>query len=86
MKSMKALIKILLKNPSAIALAETGEAGIRKGKAGPARSLPQKMPNIPVLSEENKGKKCLVLDLDETLVHSSLREEKRAHGDTCKYR
>ena len=68
-----------VKNPSAIAMAEMGEAGVRKGKAGPARSLPQKLPNIPALSADQKGKKCLVLDLDETLVHSSLREEETAH-------
>jgi len=28
---------------------------------------------LPPLSPENKGKKCLVLDLDETLVHSSFK-------------
>ncbi|ETO27314.1 carboxy-terminal domain RNA polymerase II polypeptide A small phosphatase 2, partial [Reticulomyxa filosa] len=28
---------------------------------------------LPPLSPENKGKRCLVLDLDETLVHSSFK-------------
>merc|ERR1740123_542866 len=28
---------------------------------------------LPTLSPENQGKKCLVLDLDETLVHSSFK-------------
>ena len=28
---------------------------------------------LPPLTPENKGKKCLVLDLDETLVHSSFK-------------
>ncbi|KAG8874035.1 hypothetical protein FRC20_006880 [Serendipita sp. 405] len=30
-------------------------------------------PLLPPLSKENKGRKCLVLDLDETLVHSSFK-------------
>lgn len=71
-----------VKNPSAIAMTETGEASVRKtvgNRSGPARGLPQKLPNIAPISSENKGKKCLVLDLDETLVHSSLREEESAH-------
>jgi len=32
---------------------------------------PQRMPNIGPIARADKGKKCLVLDLDETLVHSS---------------
>jgi len=28
---------------------------------------------LPILSPNNKGKRCLVLDLDETLVHSSFK-------------
>jgi RNA polymerase II subunit A small phosphatase-like protein len=28
---------------------------------------------LPPLAPEDKGKKCLVLDLDETLVHSSFK-------------
>jgi carboxy-terminal domain RNA polymerase II polypeptide A small phosphatase len=43
------------------------------------RALPQRLPHIAPLSHENKNKKCLVLDLDETLVHSSLREEENAN-------
>ncbi|ETO07277.1 SCP-like phosphatase [Reticulomyxa filosa] len=30
---------------------------------------------LPPLSPENKGKRCLVLDLDETLVHSSFKKK-----------
>jgi len=43
------------------------------------RGLPQRHPHIGPVSATNKGKKCLVLDLDETLVHSSLAEEPGAH-------
>ena len=43
------------------------------------RGMPQRHPHIGPVSSINKGKKCLVLDLDETLVHSSLREEPLAH-------
>ena len=31
---------------------------------------------LPILAPEFKGKKCLVLDLDETLVHSSFKVNK----------
>jgi hypothetical protein len=34
---------------------------------GPSESL------LPPLAPEDRGKKCLVLDLDETLVHSSFK-------------
>jgi carboxy-terminal domain RNA polymerase II polypeptide A small phosphatase len=44
-----------------------------------ARGMPQRHPHIGPVDKSNKGKKCLVLDLDETLVHSSLREESLAH-------
>jgi len=30
-------------------------------------------PLLPLLADKNKNRKCLVLDLDETLVHSSFR-------------
>lgn len=30
-------------------------------------------PLLPPLSPSHKGRKCLVLDLDETLVHSSFK-------------
>lgn len=30
-------------------------------------------PLLPAISSKHLGRKCLVLDLDETLVHSSLR-------------
>ena len=45
----------------------------------PMRGMPQRHPHIGPLEAKHKGKKCLVLDLDETLVHSSLREEALAH-------
>jgi hypothetical protein len=42
---------------------------------GPVRQRPQSTRRRPGLlgepREDNVGKKCLVLDLDETLVHSS---------------
>eukprot|EP00606_Chrysophyceae_sp_TOSAG23-5_P001394 GSChrysophyteH2.ASY1.ANO1.301.1 assembled CDS len=41
--------------------------------------MPQRHPHIGPIEAKHKGKKCLVLDLDETLVHSSLREEALAH-------
>ena len=34
---------------------------------------PDRIRLLPELHEDDKGKKCLVLDLDETLVHSSFR-------------
>lgn len=71
---------------SSIALANVGTSDNRGGSSGkgtkargPPRSLPQKLPNIEPATGANSGKKCLVLDLDETLVHSSLREEESAH-------
>jgi RNA polymerase II subunit A small phosphatase-like protein len=33
---------------------------------------------LPPIKPEFKGKKCLVLDLDETLVHSSFKVRRRA--------
>ena len=40
---------------------------------------PQSIPDIAPLSKEFFGKKCLVLDLDETLVHSSFEPVAQAH-------
>jgi carboxy-terminal domain RNA polymerase II polypeptide A small phosphatase len=78
-----------VKNPSSVAMTKVGGAdsssngGKNKQQAGrqggPSRSLPQKLPVMEPPSGNNVGKKCLVLDLDETLVHSSLREEASAH-------
>lgn len=34
---------------------------------------PNKKHLLPAISEEHQGRKCLVLDLDETLVHSSFK-------------
>ncbi|GAA5946987.1 hypothetical protein JCM10213_002923, partial [Rhodosporidiobolus nylandii] len=49
------------------ALISRGGVGIPIGEDG----LPH--PLLPELSEDLKGRKCLVLDLDETLVHSSFK-------------
>lgn len=38
-----------------------------------AVSLPNKKHLLPPISEDHLGRKCLVLDLDETLVHSSFK-------------
>lgn len=40
--------------------------------AGPSAPEPQKW-LLPQIAPEHKGRKCLVLDLDETLVHSSFK-------------
>ena len=32
---------------------------------------------LPPIASEHKGRKCLVLDLDETLVHSSFKVSRR---------
>lgn len=40
---------------------------------------PQSIPDVPPISKEHIGKKCLVLDLDETLVHSSFEPVSQAH-------
>ena len=41
-------------------------------EAGPSQPEPQKW-LLPPVAAEHKGRKCLVLDLDETLVHSSFK-------------
>ncbi|KPM43357.1 hypothetical protein AK830_g3170 [Neonectria ditissima] len=41
-------------------------------EAGPSAPPPQKA-LLPAIAPEHKGRKCLVLDLDETLVHSSFK-------------
>ena len=54
---------------------------MRGGGASPRRSAPRSRPLppggdrdlLPPLAREDIGKKCLVLDLDETLVHSSFQ-------------
>jgi RNA polymerase II subunit A small phosphatase-like protein len=40
-------------------------------EAGPSRSETKAL--LPPIAPEHKGRKCLVLDLDETLVHSSFK-------------
>lgn len=47
---------------------------IRKGGIGiPLGPDGKPQPLLPPIAPEHRGRKCLVLDLDETLVHSSLR-------------
>ncbi len=41
--------------------------------------MPLVMPQMGEVSVKNKGKKCLALDLDETLVHSSFQPVEQAH-------
>ncbi|OZJ05555.1 hypothetical protein BZG36_01691 [Bifiguratus adelaidae] len=51
--------------------------------ARPEETMAESQPPVPALlppvSEANVGRKCLVLDLDETLVHSSFRSIPNAH-------
>lgn len=44
---------------------------------GSNRNPPARMPDMPILDSNNK-KKCLALDLDETLVHSSFQPVEKA--------
>lgn len=48
------------------------EIGSAYGKGSSKPSTPGK-PILPPMSAEHTGRKCLVLDLDETLAHSSFR-------------
>lgn len=43
------------------------------------RPMPLSMPSMGETSQNNSGKKCLALDLDETLVHSSFQPVERAN-------
>lgn len=43
------------------------------------RNRPVKYPNTKTILPQNVGKKCLALDLDETLVHSSFQPVPSAH-------
>ena len=48
-------------------LIREGGAGIPVGPDGVPRPL------LPPIAPQHAGRKCLVLDLDETLVHSSFK-------------
>ncbi|KAH8828312.1 protein phosphatase [Flagelloscypha sp. PMI_526] len=53
---------------------EEEERLIRSGGNGiPVGPDGKEQPLLPPIAPEHKGKKCLVLDLDETLVHSSFK-------------
>ncbi|KAH7910579.1 HAD-like domain-containing protein [Hygrophoropsis aurantiaca] len=54
------------------ALIMNGGAGIPKGPDGSLRPL------LPPIAPQHVGRKCLVLDLDETLVHSSFKSIQHA--------
>lgn len=55
-------------------LSEEDEMLIRNGGAGiPIGPDGKPCPLLPPVAPEHAGKKCLVLDLDETLVHSNFR-------------
>ncbi|KAG6917440.1 hypothetical protein DXG01_002526 [Tephrocybe rancida] len=55
------------------------EAMIRKGGSGiPIGPDGREQPLLPPLLPEHAGRKCLVLDLDETLVHSSFKAVQQA--------
>ncbi|KAG2132777.1 HAD-like domain-containing protein [Suillus clintonianus] len=55
-------------------LSEEDEMLIKNGGAGiPIGSDGKPCPLLPPIAPEHTGKKCLVLDLDETLVHSNFR-------------
>ena len=50
----------------------TPTAPVAVAEAGPSGEEPRKA-LLPPIAPEHKGRKCLVLDLDETLVHSSFK-------------
>jgi RNA polymerase II subunit A small phosphatase-like protein len=55
-------------------LSEEDEMLIRNGGAGiPIGPDGKPCPLLPMIAPKHVGKKCLVLDLDETLVHSNFR-------------
>ena len=44
-----------------------------------SRGRPAKYPNTKGIAPQHVGRKCLALDLDETLVHSSFQPVPQAH-------
>jgi len=48
-------------------------AAARHEEVSTALAVPQIKALLPAMRPEHKGRKCLVLDLDETLVHSSFK-------------
>lgn len=50
----------------------TAVVAVPQPEVGPSAPEPQKW-LLPPIAPEHKGRKCLVLDLDETLVHSSFK-------------
>ncbi|KAK7472625.1 hypothetical protein VKT23_000738 [Stygiomarasmius scandens] len=61
-------------DPSSLEEQAEEERLIRNGGTGiPIGSDGRPMPLLPPIAPEHVGRKCLVLDLDETLVHSSFK-------------
>lgn len=59
----------------------TATAAIALAEAGPSAPEPTKW-LLPPISPEHSGRKCLVLDLDETLVHSSFKVDLTPTGSS----
>lgn len=58
--------------PGPPATGPTAVVAVPQSEVGPSAPEPQKW-LLPPIAPEHKGRKCLVLDLDETLVHSSFK-------------
>lgn len=65
-------VKIDLPPPPPLAERQTQITPPQTPELGSAQQEPQKW-LLPPIRQEFKGRKCLVLDLDETLVHSSFK-------------
>jgi TFIIF-interacting CTD phosphatase-like protein len=52
---------------------EKSKSAVKDAESGSPNSVDERPRLLPKLHKDDHGKKCLVLDLDETLVHSSFR-------------
>lgn len=50
-----------------------GESGDENGRCSPLLAVPLTKYLLPLPSYQDGHKKCMVIDLDETLVHSSFK-------------